>query len=139
MKRILVCFLMNLLILTSIAAAQTDLSSMTLDELVDLRREVITEICKRVSDGEGGSVMHTGKFTVGQDIKANYYHFTAIDENDGFTINIYPTSEMIWGERTTLQADLGESYTANLMDGMVVEVVRGIGFVQVIDKPDWAP
>ena len=82
--------------------------------------------------------MYIGSFVVGKDIKANYYKFTAIDEEDDFCMNVYPNTEKVWTSRTVLQAGLCNSFIVDLKDGMVIEVVRGIGFVEVIDKPDWA-
>ena len=63
-----------LCLLISVGFAETDLQSMNLDELADLRNQIDQEIRSRLSNNSG--TINTGEYVVGKDIKAGLYELT---------------------------------------------------------------
>ena len=69
--RKLICFLLIICLIPAIALSETDLSSLSLDELIALRIRIEKEI---VSRSEWKSVtVPTGEWLIGEDIPEGYY------------------------------------------------------------------
>ena len=124
-KLIAVCMVLGLLL--SCAAAETDLSSMSYDDLVQLQKKVVFEIMSRPEWKQ--VTVPAGSWRVGDDIPAGYYSISTDDQ----------ALVIVWRKNKDDYDDNGRYYydilTADkpcgkiiLKTGMLVETSRPVIF-----------
>lgn len=136
--RKLLAILMICTLLTTPAFAETvDLSSMSLDELIQLRDAVQNEIFARI--GSDPMTIASGKYIVGTDIKAGYYLLVidsvAVKYVDLSLIWLDESHDDVWE-----QLREGETYYLKLEDGMKLTLENvASAHLEAIAAPEWAP
>jgi len=118
MKKILILILAVCMII-SVAAAETDLQSMSYDELIRLQQEIVNEIISRPEWKE--VKVPSGSWTVGKDIPAGEYSLSA--GNGGGYIKIRRNGRSIVSQGIRDKDDTFGKI--ELIDGDVVEIERG--------------
>lgn len=137
MKKILAALMMCILLAVPAFAETVDLSSMSLDELIQLRDAVQNEISARI--GSDSMAIASGKYIVGTDIKAGYYLLVV----DSVVVK-YVDLSLVWLDESRddvwEQLREGETYYLKLEDGMklVLENVAS-AHLEAIAAPEWAP
>jgi len=120
------------------SVSAVDLSSMSKDDLIALKKAIDSELLNR---GELVSDTFTaGTYTVGRDIKPGVFVFTKQD--DGLAaMYVYDNEEKYKSRNPSGQAAIaqGESATFNLMDGMVLSIADFNGIIEEKAAPSWAP
>lgn len=141
MKKIICLFLVFVMVLSfsgTIFAAGIDLDSMSIEELVELRDNVINklnELLNPVND-----VIGVGTYLVGRDIKEGVFAITVREDESG-SYKIFETPEKheageyfawenVWGN---------DVVTVNLKEGMVFCILGWSGSIVEEVKPSWAP
>lgn len=143
MKKLLISILVIILMATSTAFADSiDLFSMTTDELIILRNQINDILNERIASDT--SVIYSGNYVVGTDIKAGMYilQFDELAEGETTGIVWKFASKEDWRNRKYISADyltIGNEYQIVLEDGMVLEITKAKGIIRPIVKPDWAP
>lgn len=141
MKRIIgliLALVMSIGIAGTCFAADADLKSMSVEELISLRDEIIVELNEKLNPVN--DTIGTGTFLVGRDIKAGVFNLTQELDEYG-AVKIY-ASEEDYTEGKTFSWEnpsKGTTCTANLKDGMVIELVKFTGSIVEQTKPSWAP
>lgn len=143
MKKIIVTIVvMMLLSVSAVANGENiglDLSTYTLDELLEIRDSVNSEINGRLA-GTFSDEMYQGEYVVGVHIKSGIYLLGGADDNEYFSFHLYTDEEM---ERDNLicneSLSYGDQYYVELTDGMMLYVYSGKGIVTPWVKPSWAP
>lgn len=145
MKKILVCIFATLMLSIPVCAAEIDMASMSLDDLVSLRSQITEEINTRLSDAAGP--IATGIYEVGKDIKEGTYYLSGVSKSEGelyFKIFLYENKDAFDnGEELSRESDScfidnGEDATVNLHDGMFMVIEGGKAVIQAME-PAWAP
>ncbi len=141
MKKILATLLIVCtLFTTTVYAASVDVTSMTTDDLLELKEAINSEILKRF--GTEGDSIYTGKYIVGEDIKSGMYVITFPSKNSDYDygqVIVYPTVECEWSDREVITLRIGEEGYLELNDGNVIDVSYLTGVIRPITKPSWAP
>lgn len=137
MKKLFVSIVLcSALFVTPVRAADIDLSSMTLEELEDLKNQVEAEI---IAKG-GGEIIGAGLYEAGKDIKAEDYQLIS-DEEKGSTIILFPSKEAADSDSQYIVYESisgGEEITISLKDGYVL-YLDGSLFIKQLEKPSWKP
>lgn len=98
MKKILAAFVvLTLLCFTHAYAEPLDVASMTLDELVELRRQVTAEINERLAGSDG--VFYPFDYVVGKQIPAGRYLVTCVEILNGEsygTVAVWAEGQSNW-------------------------------------------
>ena len=126
MKRI--CYILAIVLcfanITTAFASAIDLSTMTLDELVELRKNVDTEIENRIAElSATHTLIYPSIYVVGKDIKAGEYIFTN-NTDDYSQFNWWETEES-YKNKDKYQFEClyeGDIYRFVLQEGMVFEL-----------------
>ena len=150
MKKTLIALLVICtLFTTTVYASPVDLESMTTDELIELRNQVIQEINSRFSFDE--SKIYIGEYIVGQDIKAGDYIivfeknenvvYKSVEGPYGGTVDLYANQEDAsrWKSCFSESYYFGEECYIKLKDGMVMSISYSSGTIKPASKPAWAP
>ena len=135
MKKIIAIILIVVLMFTPVYAA--DLSSMSLDELLQLRDEITQEINSRVAAPEEPSFINTGSYVVGKDIKEGAYVLSLDAEPE------VPVQYMIQNTDPDSVLDSGnvtvrEAVTIHLEEGQVLKIT-GTARISLPKKAWWMP
>ena len=109
----LVAVLLIVITIPLFAFAETDISSMSFDELIALRQSLMMEIMKRPEWSE--TTLEAGTYKIGKDIPSGYYKAHPV--NSFMEIKLFSGSKevdyiMVYGE------DLGKLY---LEDGLTLK------------------
>lgn len=137
MRKVLSILMVCALLVIPAFAEIADLSSMSLDELIQLRDALQNEISARI--GSDSMSIVSGRYIVGTDIKAGYYLFV-VDSIAVRNVNL----ALIWPDKSHddvwEQLWEGETYYLKLEDGMklILENV-GSAHLESIPAPEWAP
>lgn len=117
-----------------------DLSSMTLDELVELRDRVNFEIDYRICVSD--STIGRGTYTVGVSIAPGVYEFTATEVEMGAgsecRIYVYGTDDKENPKIGIYDIPVGSPSVIELIDGDTLEIRGGSGFLKKASKT-WMP
>ena len=125
MKKLIVLILVaSLSLISSIAIADVDVSTLSYDELLVLQKKLTTEIMSRPEWKE--VVVPAGIWTIGEDIPAGTYSLTCADEY-GASFKAYPDSTMSDYDFVAISGNspLGK-YT--FTEGMVIDLNRAVIF-----------
>ncbi len=125
MKKLIVFILaLSIVLLSSIAIADVDISALSYDDLLTLQRKLTAEIMSRPEWKE--VVVPSGIWTIGEDIPAGTYSVSCADEY-GTTIRVYEDSTMTKNDFVPISGDspLGK-YT--FTEGMVIDISRAVIF-----------
>lgn len=143
-KRLLVALLIVAIAIPVFAStAGIDLTTMSLEELIQLRNDVDTEISSRISSNN--DTMYQGAYVAGKDIAIGRYTFTALETS---YLELFDTNDNFKSYRKDYkeedrayynQMKEGDVVTLNLEEGQVVNISRGSGLVTAISSPSWAP
>ena len=135
---IVLAVMMSFGILGTCFASEIDLKSMSIDELIKLRNEVIAELNEKVNPV--GDIIGTGVFMVGTDIKEGFFNLTKISE-EFCAIKLYESREKFDEGETILwkNPSQGEMITVVLREGMVLELSGFTATIEELIKPSWAP
>lgn len=146
MKKTLIVLLVIFTLFTTTAyASSVDLESMTTDELIELRNQIVQEINSRLGFDE--SKIYIGEYVVGQDIKAGDY-IIVFEKNDnverdvgGGYISLYENKEDADRHKACVSQSyyFGEECYIKLSDGMVMSISYSSGTIKPASKPAWAP
>ena len=141
MKKIIVAIVvMILLSVSAVAIGENiglDLSTYTLDELLEIRDSINSEINERLV-GTSSEEMYQGEYVVGVHIKSGAYLLGGASDNDYFSFFLY--NDEVEGEIICNESlSYGDQYYIELTDGMMLEVYSGKGTVTQWAKPSWAP
>ena len=142
MKKFFVIMILVLMFVTPVLAESVDLGSMTTDDLLALRNEINDILTERIASD--ASVIYSGNYTVGVDIKAGRYVLQFDEIAEGETTGIVMLFEDTdkWHNRDYISADYLRTdveYQIVLEDNMVLEITRAKGTIRAIAKPEWAP
>lgn len=144
-KKVLAAMLTAVILMSVPVVADFDLSSMTLDELVDLKNEISKEIQDRITEeGNFGG----GGYLVGTDIKAGHYVYTPINNGAAY-ISLFPDKEAFDKSRETQEATEAilsqqvyevnhDCLSLNLEDGQYLYVNGGPGILTE-NNASWLP
>ena len=119
MKRT-IALLLILVCVAATAAADTDLSSMTFDELVALNKAVVMEIMTRPEWKE--VTVPGGTWIVGKDIPAGAYSITPTDSGGYIEITDKSGNSIVNQGIRNMENAIGK---VELLDGYVVYIERG--------------
>ena len=144
MKRFLfILSAMCILYSATVLAGDIGISSMSIDELMELRTAIEEELWLRME--AGSSPIGSGMYRVGIDIKAGTYYISdAKPSGLYFCIQLYEDEdalanrEEMTGFSNSGYLDEGEDATVSLHDGMIMLIDSGSAVMQEI-KPSWAP
>ncbi len=141
MKRIFT-FVLSLLVFLCAASAvaeEIDISSLTLDELVELQGKITS----RVNDllGAPSDVMYMGKYVGGVDIKAGRYWLTALVSESYFDMYLYEDASAMDDYNPSINQILhdGDICEIEIKDGMILLVSKGSAMITPRTKPSWVP
>lgn len=142
MKKILLLVLsLMLFVVPGLAEdVSTDLSTMSVDDLIALRKCVDNELDSR--DFFSESEIYSGTYVVGKDIKLGSYVIVCAQTMSqyGLEVRLYADEEM-WRDSESLSRryiDEGESLQIRLDEGMVVALFDGTATIRRTE-PSWAP
>lgn len=141
MKKILIAVLLLTMLTVTAISEEFDLESMTTEDLV-LLHERIDEILEDRFECQL-DVIYPGIYVVGKDIKAGDYLFscTKVGIANFWIFEIFNSEEDYANRNVDHRQNLRLSgqMRLKLEDGMVLSVGEGLGTVQTISKPSWAP
>ena len=141
MKRVLILIVLLMLLCSTALSEELDLTIISLDELVTLRRGIDAEILDRI--GSDSSSIYSGNYIVGEDISAGKYTIKCLELSGhgyGMDISIYKLEEdgSILNTRISfVRLAIGESAFVSLRPGLALVVKSGIGVMSIVD-PFWA-
>ena len=118
MKKALALVLILLIVAVPVFAEGLDFSSMTIDELVSLRRAITQEIESRIEDADFAHAVN-GTYKVGEDVDAGVYVFSRNGDDKYTTIVLYAT------EKDMNEYNPAWSYTLFESDSIRVELTEG--------------
>jgi len=143
---IVVAIVMIITISGSSMAADADLKSMSLDELVTLRNQITAEIFSRIPDAEP---FYSGKYTAGVDIKEGCYTITNLtpESEDGvdtwIACTVRDKADESGEEEIVMDQYIhaGTAVTVNLTEGMSMNIrsSKSQMSITVNERPSWAP
>lgn len=146
MKKILITLLVICtLFTTTVYASPVDLESMTTDELIELRNQIVQEINNRLGFDE--SKIYIGDYVVGEDIKAGDY-IIVFNKNenverdiDGGKVFLYANKDDFSSWKSSFHQFyyFGQECYIKLQDGMVISIANSSGTIMPASKPAWAP
>lgn len=137
MKKLVSIILFITLFVVPALADEIDLSSMTFDELLTLRAALNSEISMRLENES--SNIYSGKYIVGEDIKAGTYVLFA-DMPSAYYVSI----QISWPDKSHEvvfeQIKINETYYLDLKEGCVL-YLDGIqlAHLNAVAIPEWAP
>lgn len=139
-KAIVAIVVMMLLSVSAVAIGENiglDLSAYTLDELLEIRDSINSEINDRLADTSSDEI-YQGEYVVGVHIKSGAYLLGGASDNGYFSFELFLDEEM---ENLICQEFLsyGDQYCIELTNGMMLHVYEGKGTVTPWVKPSWAP
>ena len=158
MKRVFVVLLsmvMSVFFLAQTALAkEDDLASMSLDDLLALRQNVEREIIARLASD--ASMLYTGVYYVGNDIKEGQYVITCTESFYQLLVTVFASEDeyatylssdtfTLGEESAAREANskmseyiaVGKSVYVNLEAGMVLKIEYGVGQAQLVEM-NWA-
>lgn len=145
MKRLLpLTILVSALLVSPIFASSPDISSLSDEDLLDLRSKVEDEISIR---GIGSSVIEEGVYVVGKDIKEGTYVFTGLVNND-YDNEVLATTVFYWpteqdyndgNDDSVQEIGLGNQCRLSVADGGVVRIKYHLCEVKEADALPFAP
>lgn len=125
MKKVTALLLAILLLTIPTALASGDLSSMTVEQLIQLKTQIETELISR-TEGESFGVP-PGKYIVGQDIPAGAYKVTVTNSSVvGGMLVVYPDKTKMDSQGSYQVMEMLSSMTGNEVLGKV-ELADGNG------------
>ena len=137
MKKIIAIVFAIMITTCSVFAADIDLSSLSLDELLELRTQLNEIINEQIP---ADNTIGEGRFLVGSDIKEATFNFTCIDES--IDIFVYNSPEElkknIFSYINHVSLEKGEAGTVTLKDGQLLKIEDGNALIEEV-KPSWAP
>ena len=141
MKKLLTVLLIFLLIISTSYAETIDLSSMTIEDLIVLHEQLDAMLEEKFSCQL--DVIYPGNYIVGKDIKEGSYLFscTKVGMANFWILTTY-VSEDDFANRNSLAREnlqAGNQAQINLTDGMVLSIGEGLGTIQTVNTPSWAP
>lgn len=152
MRKMITLALVSMLLICGTAHAEIsiDLTTMALDELVELHKFLDAEIDARI--GCEPSMIAGGVYTAGETIKAGAYVITcsAAYAEEGMVIQVYASHEQYEKCRSVINQykddyqlfseyiQPGQAVTISLADGMVLVIDGGVGIAESY-VPTWAP
>lgn len=125
-------------------AEEIDISSYTLDQLVELRDEINELLAEKMGES---TTIGAGSYRVGTDIKPGYYEI-ACSKNASYgfiNVEIYPSQEdydngenrqSVSQIRYDENTDNPEHATVNVVEGDIL-VLSGDGVIESTVKPSW--
>lgn len=141
MKKVLAFLLVCILFVTPVFAEGVDLSSMSVEELIQLHNqidEILADKFKCELD-----VIYPGTYVVGRDIKEGRYILNCLKTGivNFWIITFYENEEELENRNSLTNENLriGDQVQINLIDGMVVEIDDGLGTISVVEKQPWEP
>ena len=134
MKRFICILFASLLLISSVAIAEVDISSMSLDELIALRQQIDEKIGYPIQ----------GDLICGIDIKEGYYSITYIAPED---TPYEKTAFIALWEDETLEEDKtpsrrlkpGDSFVIHLLEHNVLRVNFDTILLSPVEAPSWQP
>lgn len=137
MRKFLAILMLCLLLIVPAFAETFDLSSMSLDDLIQLRDAVRNELSARI--GSDPMTIVSGKYIVGTDIKAGYYLLVV----DSVAVK-YVDLSLVWLDESHddvwEQLREGEIYYLKLEDGMKLTLENvASAHLEAIAAPEWVP
>lgn len=137
MRKFLAILLICLLLVVPAFAETVDLSSMSLEELIQLRDAAQNEISARI--GSDPMTIASGKYIVGTDIKAGYYLLVvdsvAVKYVDLSLVWLDESHDDVWEQLREC-----ETYYLKLEDGMTMTLENvASAHLEAIAAPEWAP
>lgn len=129
MKKLIALILVGCMAFSiSVLAADLDLSSMSTDELIALRKQITEEINARTMDESGR--INTGTYIVGTDIRAGLWDVSDPQPEDGGTSVWIATYEDREAEKDGHNMDMhylhdGETASISLIDGTLLCIGSG--------------
>lgn len=137
----------NFLVFSVCAQAETvnsDLASMSTENLLKLKNQIEAELIKRGDSSQGLPVK--GIYFVSQDLKAGYYRIThAVGDGMYSEADVYFTVEDYQNnvdDKHKKQVSIlheGDSSVINLEEGNVLEVWSNPSYMVLIPDPAWKP
>lgn len=141
MKKVLAFLLVCILFVTPVFAEGMDLSSMSVEELIQLHNQ-IDEILADKFKCELG-VIYPGIYVVGKDIKEGRYLLNCLKTGmvNFWIITLYENEDEFENRNRLYNENLeiGGQAQLNLTDGMVIEIHDGLGMITVAEKQPWEP
>ena len=141
MKKLLAFMLVLLMLSASAFAESTDLGAMTTEELIALHAQLDELLKERFSCQL--DVIYPGNYVVGKDIKEGEYLFscTEVGSVHFWILTTYATEEDFANRNSLAKQNLqaGKQAQIKLTEGMVLSIGDGLGTIQAIEKPSWAP
>lgn len=118
-------------VLLSVPVYADDYSSMTIEELVELRNEIDREINSRIA-GDSGQIGE-GIYQVGKDFKAGSYIYLFPGTGDSIhsAISLYKDEEAFNNNAAFMYSNLhaNETATVNVSDGNFIRIEYGGGII----------
>lgn len=145
MKKFLAFLLAGMLMVVPVFAETIDLSSMSLEELIQLRDSVNAAINKQQGFDFADSKIGMGYYDAGADIKPGKFElictFAEIDEDYGSQCNVAVVSDR--GEDASVIVKFGgimpgQQISIELEEGNVLVIARGNFLIQSSEH-SWAP
>ena len=138
MKRLIAAAVATMsLIVCPVFGSDIDFTGMSLDELVELRNNINTEIETRL----GSDTIAAGLFEAGVDIKIGIFDFECTSSHGD--VKIYASKsdyiDSYYSETTYLSLSKGEKVTVALSDGECLYLDDGTDGLLKEIKPSWAP
>lgn len=141
MKKVLAFLLVCILFVTPVFAEGMDLSSMSVEELIQLHNqidEILADKFKCELD-----VIYPGTYVVGRDIKEGRYLLNCLRTGsvNYWIITFYENEEEFKNRNSLTKENLqiGDQVQINLSDGMVIKIGEGLGTISVVEKQPWEP
>lgn len=123
MKRLLILLIIAVMMVTFVAYAKTDLSSLSDAELIQLNEDLIKELVKRGKQAK----VPVGEYVIGTHIPAGEYR-VLLDGADTFNMSMVMTYKAKGGglkDMYTLAEGVEEIGRLELTDGMEIHVSAG--------------
>lgn len=144
MKKLLAVLVALFMLVPVALAEEIDLTKMTTEELEKLQQNIVLELISRGVSTD--NVILKGLYVVGKDIKAGKYQITALDENPGQRVFLFPSEESLKAamETKVLPKEAVEYNPYNSAVYITFEdgaafVVEGSSMMIKEAKPSWAP
>lgn len=125
MKKI-ISLVLVLLLFPALAMAEINLSSMTNDELIQLKTQILDELLTRSEIKEVN--VPAGEYTVGEDIPAGSYTVYADSAACMLTVNEYEALHYLGQSEHIGKLVLKDGDTVNLVGSCIFTIYQGLGF-----------
>lgn len=125
MKKI-ISLVLVLLLFPALAMAEINLSSMTNDELIQLKTQILDELLTRSEIKE--VKVPAGEYTVGEDIPVGSYTVYADSAACMLTVNEYEVLHYLGQSEHIGKLVLKDGDTVNLVGSCIFTIYQGLGF-----------